>query len=30
MFSEFPKTQPPLPKEIADIHATHYKSNREG
>jgi hypothetical protein len=30
MFEEFPKTRPPLPKEIAAIYATQYKSNREG
>jgi hypothetical protein len=30
MFERFPKTRPPLPKEIADIYAVHYKSNREG
>lgn len=30
MFENFPKTRPPLPKEIADIYSTHYKSNREG
>jgi hypothetical protein len=26
----FPKSRPPLPKEIEDVYATHYKSNREG
>ena len=30
MFEQFPKTRPPLPKEIADIYSVHYKSNREG
>jgi hypothetical protein len=30
MFENFPKTRPVLPKEIADIYATHYKANREG
>jgi hypothetical protein len=30
MFEQFPKTRPPLPKEIAAIYATQYKSNREG
>src|SRR5436309_612461 len=30
MFDQFPKQRPPLPKEIAEIYATHYKSNREG
>ena len=30
MFDKFPKTRSPLPKEIEDIHLTHYKSNREG
>jgi hypothetical protein len=30
MFERFPKTRPPLPKEIADIYAVHYKMNREG
>lgn len=30
MFNQFPKTRPPLPREIAEIYSTHYKSNREG
>lgn len=30
MFSQFPKTRPPLPREIEEIYSTHYKSNREG
>jgi len=30
MFDNFPKTRPPLPKEIKDIYSAHYKSNREG
>ena len=30
MFDDFPKTRPPLPKEIEDIYTAHYKSNREG
>jgi hypothetical protein len=30
MFEKFPKTRPPLPKEVEDIYSTHYKSNREG
>lgn len=30
MFDNFPKTRPPLPKEIKDIYVAHYKSNREG
>lgn len=30
MFDRFPKTRPPLPKEIQEIYAEHYKSNREG
>lgn len=30
MFDKFPKTRPPLPKEIEDIYSHHYKSNREG
>ncbi len=30
MFEEFPKVRPPLPREIEEIYATHYKSNREG
>lgn len=30
MFDSFPKTRPPLPREIKDIYAVHYKSNREG
>ncbi len=29
-FERFPKTRAPLPKEIADIYAVQYKSNREG
>jgi len=30
MFDKFPKTRPPLPKEIQNIYSAHYKSNREG
>jgi hypothetical protein len=30
MFEQFPKTRPPLPREIAVIYAIQYKSNREG
>lgn len=30
MFPQFPKSRPPLPKEIEEIYSTHYKSNREG
>ena len=30
MLSDFPKTRPPLPQEIVDIYATHYKKNRGG
>lgn len=30
MFENFPKTRPPLPKEIQAIYSAHYKSNREG
>jgi hypothetical protein len=30
LFSRFPKSRPPLPKEIEDIYSTHYKSNRDG
>jgi hypothetical protein len=30
MFENFPKTRPPLPKEIQAVYSTHYKSNREG
>lgn len=30
VFSAFPKTRPYLPKEIEEIYASHYKSNREG
>jgi len=30
MFEQFPKTRPQLPKEIAEIYAVQYKSNREG
>ena len=30
MFERFPKTRPPLPKEIGEIYSAHYKSNREG
>ena len=29
-FSKFPKTRPPLPREIEEIYSTHYKSNRDG
>jgi hypothetical protein len=30
VFPQFPKTRPPLPKEIEEIYSTHYKSNRDG
>ena len=30
MFSKFPKTRPPLSREIEEIYQMHYKSNREG
>lgn len=30
MFDQFPKTRPPLPKDIEAIYAANYKSNREG
>lgn len=30
MFDNFPKTRPPLPKEIQQLYSAHYKSNREG
>ncbi len=30
MFEQFPKTRPYLPREIAEIYAIQYKSNREG
>lgn len=30
MFNKFPKTRPPLPKEIADVYAVQYKQNRDG
>jgi len=30
MLGNFPKTRPPLPKEIKEIYLTYYKSNREG
>ncbi|HEX7649758.1 MAG TPA: hypothetical protein VF450_20345 [Noviherbaspirillum sp.] len=30
MFTQFPKTRPPLPREIEEIYSTHYKSNRDG
>jgi len=30
MFDNFPKVRPELPKEIKDIYAKHYKSNRDG
>lgn len=30
MFEQFPKQRPPLPQEIQEIYATHYRSNREG
>ncbi|NEX60885.1 class I SAM-dependent methyltransferase [Noviherbaspirillum galbum] len=29
-FEHFPKTRPPLPREIEEIYSTHYKSNRDG
>lgn len=30
MFNKFPKKRPLLPKEIEEVYAVHYKSNREG
>lgn len=30
MFSNFPKTRPPLPPRIERIYAEHYKENRDG
>ncbi len=30
LFNQFPKTRPPLPKDIEEIYSAHYKSNREG
>ncbi|HOX58579.1 MAG TPA: class I SAM-dependent methyltransferase [Candidatus Paceibacterota bacterium] len=30
MFERFPKKRPPLPKEIEEIYAAHYRSNRQG
>lgn len=30
MLEKFPKTRPPLPKEIEEIYTLHYKANREG
>lgn len=30
MFENYPKNRPPLQKQIQDIYAEHYKSNREG
>jgi len=30
LFNNFPKIRPPLPKEIAEIYSTQYKSNRQG
>lgn len=30
MFDGFPKKRPPLPREIRNIYAEHYKSNRAG
>jgi len=30
MFNKFPKTRPPLPREIEEIYSVQYKSNREG
>lgn len=30
MFSQFPKTRPPLPEEIARIYKRYYKRNRTG
>src|SRR5262249_15253966 len=30
MFDSFPKTRPQLPKEIQEIYAAQYKSNRRG
>ena len=30
MFDQYPKTRPPLPREIEEIYTLHYKSNREG
>lgn len=30
MFANYPKTRPPLSKEIKEIYNRHYKSNRDG
>jgi hypothetical protein len=30
MFDKFPKTRPPLPREIKKIYLAHYRSNRDG
>jgi len=30
MFEQFPKTRPPLPKEMEAIYASHYRANRTG
>ncbi len=30
MFDDYPKTRPPLPKEISAIYSSLYKANREG
>jgi len=30
MFDQFPKTRPPLSKDIEAIYSSHYKSNRQG
>ena len=30
MFDQYPKTRPPLPREIAEIYSLHYKANRLG
>ena len=30
MFEQFPKTRPPLPKQMEAIHASHYRANRTG
>ena len=30
LFESYPKIRPPLPKEIEDIYAAHFRANREG
>lgn len=30
MLNQFPKTRPPLPSDIQEVYAKHYKSNRDG